>query len=68
MSILAGIQEGEEWLAKLNAELSALTNDLETFRDSLSQYTINGIEYCIQQTMEAMTLISLEMQMLEESL
>ena len=59
--MISEIQEGEEWLARLRKELEALTSDLEEYKNVLSQYTIENIEYAIDKTAEAIAMISLDM-------
>ena len=64
---IASYDEGNEWLAKLEAEAMALTIDIMELEqnDGISNYGLNALRFYLQQTHNAMEEIRLELMMFE---
>jgi len=63
---IGSIQEGEEWIARLQKEADEITADIVTHMNTLTQSGINALRYHQEQTIRAIEEIQLEMMMYEE--
>ena len=63
---LVSLQEGRDWLERLEYELLNLANDLMNLDDQLSESSKNVIKFTIAKTEEAIQQIELEMKMFKE--
>ena len=64
MSIFS-IQEGYEWIARLQTEAEMLEVDVVLARDNLSGYGVAALEYVLDQTRNAIASISIEVALME---
>jgi hypothetical protein len=64
---IASYDEGNEWIAKLEAEAMALTIDIMALeqKDLVSDYGLNALRFALQQTHNAIEEIGLELMMFE---
>lgn len=63
---LKSLQEGREWVERLENELVALLNDLMTFQEGLSETGVAALKYTIAKTEEAIQRLEIEMKMFDE--
>ena len=64
--LLASLQEGEEWIARLESEQSLLEMDVLAANENISEIGIASLLFSLQKTKEAIEQIKLEMMMLDE--
>lgn len=62
--LLGSLQEGYEWIARLEKEQSLLEMDLLAANESISEMGIGAIAFSLEKTKEAIEQIKLEMMML----
>lgn len=63
--LLGSLQEGHEWIARLEKEQSLLEMDLLAANESISEMGIGAIAFSLEKTKEAIEQIKLEMMMLD---
>lgn len=63
--LLGSLQEGEEWIARLEKEQMLLEMDLLAANESISAMGIGAIAFSLEKTKEAIEQIRLEMMMLD---
>lgn len=63
--LFASLQEGEQWIAKLEEEQSLLEMDVLIASESLSQIGVASLVFSLQKTKDAIEQIKLEMMMLD---
>ena len=64
--LLASLQEGEEWIARLESEQAYLEMDMLAANNVLSSVGLAAIAFTLSKTKEAIEQIKLEMMMLDE--
>ena len=64
--LLASLQEGEEWIARLESEQSLLEMDVLAANENISEIGVASLLFSLQKTKEAIEQIKLEMMMLDE--
>lgn len=64
-NIISSLQEGQEWVAKLETELHILLGDLIKAEEVLSEVSLAALKYTIIKTNEAIEQIKLEMMLYE---
>jgi hypothetical protein len=65
-SFLASLQEGEEWVSRLQLEQAMLEVDIILNKDGLSAIGLASLEFSLDKTVKAIEQIKLEMLMLDE--
>ena len=65
-SLIASLQEGEEWIARLTNEAEILANDIIIAQNYLSDIGIASIAFSLGKTEEAIEQIKLEMMLLDD--
>ena len=65
-NLIASLQEGEEWIARLTKEAEILANDIIIAQNYLSDIGIASIAFSLGKTEEAIEQIKLEMMLLDE--
>jgi len=65
-AFLASLQEGEEWIARLELEQAMLEVDIILNKDALSVIGLASLEFSLDKTIKAIEQIKLEMMMLDE--
>lgn len=60
MTNIGEIQEGEEWIARLQQEANGIALDIANHRHTLSPYGLNALEYSLQKTIEAIAGIRVD--------
>lgn len=63
---LGSLQEGEEWIARLENEQSLLEVDIFNSQDTLSSVGMGALVFTLEKTLRAIEEIKLEMMMLNE--
>jgi len=63
---IGSLQQGEEWLARLEAEQSLLEVDIFKHQDNLSDVSLGALVYTLDKTKSTIEEIKLEMMMLDE--
>lgn len=61
--ILASLQEGEEWIAKLEQDQAKFELDIISHQESLSDVSLAMLQFGLAKTIEAIEQIKLEMMM-----
>lgn len=64
--LLASLQEGEEWLSRLQKEQALLEMDILAANENISEIGIASLLFSFQKTKDAIEQIKLEMMMLDE--
>lgn len=62
---LASWQEGQEWVARLEAEAESIALDLANQSDNLSEYSVNALQYTLEQTNNAISEVRMQMMFFE---
>ena len=65
-NIIASLQEGEEWLDRLQREKVLIAGDMVTLEEHLSGVSLAALQYTIDKTNDAIQQIKLEMMLLNE--
>lgn len=63
---LGGLQEGEEWIARLEREQAMIELDIFNSQDTLSSVGMGALVFTLDKTKRAIEEIKLEMMMLNE--
>lgn len=63
---LKSLSEGQEWISTLENELIHLLNDVLTYKDVLTETSLNALYYTIAKTEEAIQRLEIEIKMFEE--
>lgn len=63
---LGSLQEGEEWIARLEKEQSLLEVDIFNSQDTLSSVGMGALVFTLERTQKAIEEIKLEMMMINE--
>lgn len=64
-NIISSLQEGQEWVTRLETELHILLGDLIKAEGLLSEVSVAALKYTIVKTNEAIEQIKLEMMLYE---
>ena len=65
-TLLASLQEGENWLSVLEKELGMIEADIVASQGLLSEVGIASLIFSMEKTKDAIEQVSLEMMMLNE--
>lgn len=60
MTNIGEIQEGAEWIARLQEEANAIALDIANHRHTLTPYGLNALEYSLEKTIEAIAGIRVD--------